>query len=97
MHYLLMCLGERVLLLSELAGSESPQKVVANIRGQIGFRVRTCDICHRRAYASVYRSCEIGMDLARMGPGVQRCHTRDLSSLIDIASRDYEEVGIPGN
>ena len=38
-----------------------------------------------------------GVDVAHMGPGDYRCHTRDLSALIDIASRDYGEVGIPGN
>src|SRR5262249_10345441 len=32
-----------------------------------------------------------------MGPGEHKCHTRDLSALIDIASVDYEEVGIRGN
>src|SRR5215471_13501316 len=32
-----------------------------------------------------------------MGPGQHLCHTRDLSALIDIASIDYEEVGIRGN
>ena len=73
------------------------------MRVQIGFRVRTCEICHRRAYAVLplfallYRGCQIGVDVARMGPGEHRCHTRDLSALIDIASRDYEEVGIRGN
>ena len=40
-------------LLVESAGSESPRKVVASIRGQIGMRVCTCEICHRRAYAFV--------------------------------------------
>ena len=37
------------------------------------------------------------MDLARIRPGEHRCHTRDLSALVDIAGRDYEEVGISGN
>ena len=37
------------------------------------------------------------MDIARIWPVDHRCHTRDLSALIDIASRDYGEVGIPGN
>jgi hypothetical protein len=47
--------GPKMLpLLVESAGSESPQ-TVASIRGQIGMRVCTCEICHRRAYASVHR------------------------------------------
>src|SRR6266702_4818859 len=83
-------------LLLESAESESLQKLFANIRGQIGFRLCTCDICHRRAYACVHRGCKIGVDLARMRPALHRCHTRDLSALIDIASRDSEEVGIRG-
>jgi hypothetical protein len=84
-------------LLLESAESGSPQKLFANIRGQIGFRVCTYDVCHRRAYACVHRGCKIGVDLARMRAALHRCHTRDLSALIDIASRDYEEVGIRGN
>src|SRR5882757_767560 len=39
----------------ESAGSETRQMVAANIRGQIGFRVRTCEICHRPADPFVYR------------------------------------------
>ena len=60
-------------------------------------RVRTCEICHGGAYASVYGVQKIGVDVARMGPGEHRCHTRNLSALIDIARRDYEEVGIRGD
>src|SRR6266699_2890365 len=81
----------------ESAESESLQKLFANIRGQSGFRVCTYEICHRRAYACVHRGCKIGVDIARIWPVDHRCHTRDLSALIDIASRDYQEVGIPGN
>src|ERR1700691_3190144 len=81
----------------EPAGSESLQSVVASIRGQNGMRVCTCEICHRGADASLYGGQKIGVNVARMGPGLHRCHTRDLSALIDIASRDYEEVGIRGN
>jgi hypothetical protein len=84
-------------LLLESAESEPRQELFADIRGQIGFRVCTRDVRNRRAYACVYRGCKIGVDVARMGPGEHRCHTRDLSALIDIASRDYGEVGIRGN
>src|SRR5579864_3401713 len=59
--------------------------------------VCTCEICHRGTYAPVYGGQKIRVNIARMGPGLHRCHTRDLSALIDIASRDYEEVGIRGN
>jgi hypothetical protein len=45
--------GERMLLLFESAGAETPQ-VVARIPGQIGMRVCTCEICHRPAYACVH-------------------------------------------
>src|SRR5205807_878800 len=85
------------LLSLESAGSESRQKLFANIRGQNDFWECTYDVCHRRAYACVHRGCKIGMDIARIWPVDHRCHTRDLSALIDIASRDYGEVGIPGN
>src|SRR5258708_39797888 len=81
----------------ELAESESLHKLLANIRGRIGFRVCTYDVCHRRAYACVHRGCKIGVDIARIWPVDHYCHTRDLSALIDIASRDYGEVGIRGN
>ena len=69
----------------------------ANIRGQSVFWECTFDIGNRLADAFVYRGCKIGVDVARMGPGAHRCHTRDLSAIIDIASRDYEEVGNCGN
>src|SRR5580700_5182143 len=81
----------------ESAGSESLQRVVASIRGQNGMRVCTCEICHRGADASVYGGQKIGVNVARIGPGLHRCHTRDLSAVIDIAGRDDEEVGIGGN
>src|SRR5580700_36397 len=77
--------------------SESLQRVVASIRGQNGMRVCTCEICHRSAYASLCGRQKIGMNVARMRPAQHRSHTRDLSALIDIASRDYEQVGIRGN
>src|SRR5260370_18629126 len=81
----------------ESAGAESRHKLFANIRGQSGFRVCTYDVCHRRAYACVHRGCKIGVDIAPLWPVDHPCHTRDLSPLIDIASRDYGEVGIRGN
>lgn len=81
----------------ESAGSESLRRVVASIRGQNGMRVCTCEICHRGADASVYGGQKIGVNVARMGPGLHGGHTRDLSEIIDIASRDDEEVGILGN
>src|SRR5713226_6221852 len=84
-------------LLLESAVAESLQKLFANIRGRIGFRLCTYDVCHRRAYACVHRCCKIGVDIARIWPVDHLCHTRDLSALIDIASRDYGEVGIRGN
>src|SRR6266513_4305227 len=75
------------------AESESLQKLVANIRGRIGFRVCTCDICNRRAYACVYRGCQKGVDVARIGLAGHCCHARDLSALVDLVSHGYEEVG----
>jgi len=44
----------RIPLPSEWAESESLQKLFANIRGQIGMRVCTCEICHRPTYACVH-------------------------------------------
>src|SRR5436189_5229271 len=81
----------------ESAESESLEMVVANLPGQIGLRVCRCDVRNRLADAFVYRGCKKGVDVARIRPGEHRCHTRDLSALIDIASCDYEEVGICGN
>src|SRR6266567_2401406 len=77
----------------ESAESESLQKLFANIRGQIGFRVCTCDLCNRRAYACVYRGCQKGVDVARIRPAEHRCHARDLSALVDLVSHGCEEVG----
>src|SRR5260370_30979769 len=78
----------------ESAESESLQNLFANIRGQIGFRVRTCDICHRRAYACVHRACKIGVDVTRRRPAEHRAHTRDVSPIIDTARRDSKALGI---
>ena len=76
------------------AESESLQMVAASIRGQIGSRACTCDVCNRRAYACVYRGCQKGVDLARIRPAEDRCHARDLSTLVDLVSHGCEEVGI---
>src|ERR1700683_673670 len=81
----------------ESAGSESLQRVVASIRGQNGMRVCMCEICHRLTDTSVHRGQQVGVNVARMGAGLHRSHTRDLSAVIDVAGRDYEEVGIRGN
>src|SRR6516165_5673263 len=80
----------------ESAESESLQKLFVNIRGHIGFRVCTCYICNRRAYACVYRGCQKGVDVARMRPAEHRSHARDLSALVDLVSHECEEVGICG-
>src|SRR5258706_284807 len=77
----------------ESAGSESRQKLFANIRGQSDFRMRTCDLCNRLAYACVYRGCQKGVDLARMRSAEHRCHTRDLSAVVDRLSHGCVEVG----
>src|SRR5216683_7284073 len=70
-------------LLLESAESESLQNLFANIRGQSDFRMRTCDVCNRRAYAFVYRGCQKGVGLARMRPPEHRGHSRDLPTLVD--------------
>ncbi len=45
----------------------------------------------------VYRGCQKGVDdISRVRPGHLHRHTRDLSALIDVASRDYVEVGTCG-
>jgi len=80
----------------ELAGSESLQQLLAGIRGQIGFRVRTCDLCNRLAHALVCRGCQKGVDVARIRPAEHRCHARDLSALVDLVSHGCVEVGTGG-
>src|SRR5580700_2580649 len=77
----------------ESAEYESPQKLFVNIRGQIGFRVCRCDVCNRPVYSLVYRSCQKGVDVARMRPAEHRGHARDLSALVDLVSHGCEEVG----
>jgi len=62
-------------LLPDSAESESLlQKLFANIRGQSDFRMRTCDLCNRLAYTSVYGGCQKGVDLARIRPTEHGCH-----------------------
>src|SRR5271169_1287219 len=77
----------------ESAESQSMQKLIANIRGQSDFRVCTCDVSNRRAYACVYRGCQKGVDLARIRPAEYRCHARDLSALVDRVRHGCVEVG----
>src|ERR1039458_9543261 len=86
----------RILLSPELAGSESLQNLFANIRRQSDFRLRTCDLCNRLAYASVYRGCQKGVDLARIRPAEYRCHARDLSAPVDRVRHGCVEVGTCG-
>src|SRR6185437_9712924 len=67
----LECIGAKapkIPLSLQSAEPESLQKLVANIRGQIGMRMCTCDVRNRRAYACVCRSCKKGVDVARIGP-----------------------------
>src|SRR5579864_3099614 len=81
------------LLLPE---SESLQKLSANIRGQIGFRARRCDLCNRPAHALPYRGCQKGVDVAGTRPAEHYCHARDLSALVDLVRHDWEEIGTGG-
>src|SRR6266849_676343 len=81
-------------LSAESAGSESLKKLFANIRGQSDFRMRTCDLCNRLAYACVYRGCQKGVDLlARMRPAEHQCHARDLPAVVDLVRHDCVQVG----
>jgi hypothetical protein len=73
--------------------SAPPQNLVANIRGQIGFRACRCDICNRQAHALVCRGCQKSVDVARIRPAAHDRHFRDLSALVDFVSHDCEEVG----
>ena len=86
-------LGGRLLLSLESAESESLQKLFTNIRGQSDFRMRTCDVCNRLAYACVYRGCQKGVDLARIRSAEYGCRARDLSALVDRVSHGCVEVG----
>src|ERR1700693_1830485 len=85
--------GKRILLSAESDESESLQMRFASIRGQIGFRVCTCDLCNRPAYALPYRGCQKGVDVARIRPAEYDCHARDLSALVDLVRHGCEEVG----
>src|SRR5260370_12434396 len=85
--------GGRMPLLVESAASESLQNLVANIRGQIGFRACRCDICNRLVHALVCRGCQKGVDVARIRSAAHDCHSRDLSAFVDFVSHDCEEVG----
>ena len=73
--------------------SESLQMLLANIRGQIGFRACRCDVCNRLAHALVRRGCQKGVDVALMRPAAYDSHARDLSALVDLVRHDCEEVG----
>src|SRR5271157_3626385 len=56
--------------------------------------MRKYDVCNRLALILVYRGCQKGVDdISRVRPGHVDRHTRDLSAVIDVAGRDYEEVG----
>src|ERR1700693_3734213 len=90
------CGSSETALLHQSADYESPQKLLVNIRRQIGFRVCRCDLCNRRAYTFVYRGRQKGVDVARMRPAEHRCHARDLSALVDLVSHGCEEVGTCG-
>src|SRR5580658_10370137 len=60
--------------------------------------MRMYDVCNRLALVFVYRGCQKGVDdsSSRVKPGHLHRHARDLSALIDVTSRDYEEVGTCG-
>src|SRR6185312_4499484 len=90
-------LGEQIPLSAEPDASESLHVLAASICRQNGMRVCTCEICHRSSYASLYGDQKICVKVASMGPGLHHCHARDFSAVIDIASRDYEEIGIRGD
>src|SRR5215470_7738911 len=82
-----------IALSLESAESESLQKLLANIRGQIGFWVCRRHVRNRPADACVYRSCQKGMDVARMRSAEHNCHAGDLSALVNLVRHGCEEVG----
>src|ERR1700721_1093929 len=97
--------------MAERHGAEAPKVPLAldravcgfrrklpNIRRRHGdFRKRTYDVCNRLALVFFYRGCQKGVDdRSRVRPGHLHRHTRDLSALIDVSSRDYVEVGASG-
>src|ERR1700723_1117538 len=82
----------------ESTRSDFLQRMVASIPGQNGLRVCACQICHRGAlHASMCGGQKKGVNGPLLGPGLHRSHARDLSAIVDIASRDYVQVGIRGN
>src|SRR5216684_4258229 len=80
-------------LLLESAESASLKKLFANIRGQSDFRMRTCDVCNRRAYAFVYRGCQKGVGFTGPPPAEHRSHSRDLTRRVDTNGHGCEQVG----
>src|SRR5579863_5266537 len=83
-------------LLVESAASESLQKLLARICGQIRFRVCRCDIGNRRVYSFVYGGCQKGVGPARMRPAEHRRHSHDLTALVDLVSHSWVQVGTGG-
>jgi len=56
--------------------------------------MRNYDVCNRLAHVFVHWGRQKGVDdIVRVRPGRFDRHTRDLSALVNVASRDYEEVG----
>src|SRR5215469_281902 len=80
----------KIPLLPDSAESESLQKLC----GHVGFRVCRHLVCNRPLYAFVYRGCDKGVDVARIGPVLHDCHARDLSAFVDLVSHRGAEVGI---
>ncbi len=67
---------------------EPRQKLLANIRWQIGLGMGMYDVCNGPAQALVYRSCQKGMDVARIRPAEHNRHARDLPPLVDFVRTD---------
>src|SRR5580704_3159260 len=89
---------KKVPLSRESPESEFPQELFVDILGQVGFRVCRCHFRDGRASLQlfVYRGCQKRVDVTLMGPAHNDCHARDLSTVIDLVTHDWEEVGTLG-
>ena len=81
-------------LLAESAESQSPEKLLANIRWHSGLRVCDCDCGHRRGNTSVYGRCQERVNTACIWTTEDRSHTRDLTARVNLVGHGRVQVGI---
>src|SRR5579863_3151222 len=65
----------------------------ASIHGEIRLRACRYDIRNRPAHTLVCGCCQKGVEGARFRPADHDCHAPDLSALVDLGSKNCEQVG----